>query len=100
MFYVTTQSFWSLNKHNVVLTENVTSVQYFKSFLLRKQKSVVSKSIFAIKKQLWSFITFILGLVVCHSVNQCDERHILPASSLPILPQMQNFIVAYLFRSV
>ena len=51
MFYVTTQSFWSLNKYDVMLTENATSVQYFKSLLSRKQKSVVSKSTFAIKER-------------------------------------------------
>ena len=70
MFYVTTQNFWSSNKYDVMLTENATSVQYFKSFLSRKQKSVVSESIFTIKKKKsWSFVTFILGLVVRHSVN-------------------------------
>ena len=51
MFYVTTQSFWSSNKYDVMLTENATPVQYFKSLLSRKQKSVVSESTFAIKKK-------------------------------------------------
>ena len=70
MFYVTTQSFWSSNKYDVMLTENAASVRYFKSLLLWKQKSVVSKSIFAIKKEKsWIFVTFILSLVVRHSVN-------------------------------
>ena len=60
-----------------MLTENAASVQYFKSFLLRKQKSVVSESIFTIKKKKsWSFVTFILDLVVRHSVNQRDKRHL------------------------
>ena len=86
MFYATTQSFWSSNKYDVMLTENTTSVQYFKSHLSRKQKSMVSESTFAIKKekQSWSFVTFILNLVVRHSVNQRDERHILPDSSTSI----------------
>lgn len=70
MFYVTTQSFWSSNKYDVMLTENAASVQYFKSLLSSKQKSVVSDSISAIKKEKsWSFVTFIFGLVVPHSVN-------------------------------
>ena len=79
------KSFWSSNKYDVMLTENATSVQYFKSLLSRKQKSVVSKSTFAIKKEKsWSFVTFILDLVVRHSVNQHDERHILSDSSTSI----------------
>ena len=86
MFYVTTQSFWSSNKYDVMLTENATPVQYFKSLLSRKQKSVVRESTFAIKKKKksWSFVTFILDLVIRHSVNQRDERHILPDSSTSI----------------
>ena len=67
-----------------MLTENAASVQYFKSFLSRKQKSVVSESIFTIKKKkkLWSFVTFILRLVIRHSVkpvlnwaNVCSPEH-------------------------
>ena len=87
MFYVTTQNFWSSNKYDVMLTENATSVQYFKSLLSRKQKSVVSESTFAIKKKkrncghsshsysVWSFVTvlspFLTGrMFVCPKILQ------------------------------
>ena len=51
-------SFWSSNKYDVMLTENATPIQYFRSLLSCKQKSVVSESTFAIKKKK--------NVVICH----------------------------------
>ena len=65
-------SFWSSNKYDVMLTENATPVQYFRSLLSCKQKSVVSESTFAIKKKkcghlshsysIWSFVTVLTSV--------------------------------------